>query len=108
MELESNKSRERLGTAVQWITGFCNLMRHRHKKNPELSDKCRLCKTQAETPEHISFHCPRLIPWRTDSFKTYCTTPESWSVPELVRFLRTAPIADLLVDETEYPTRHVN
>ena len=91
-----------LSTCVQWITGFCNLMRHRHKKNPALSDSCRLCDTGPETPEHLTFLCPRLTQYRADSFRLYNGTPESWHAQDLINFIQTAPISQLLVDETDY------
>jgi hypothetical protein len=91
---------------VQCITGFCNLMRHRHKKNPELADTCRLCELEPETPEHLTFHCPRLTRWRTDNFRTLTGTPNTWRPDDLINFLRSAPIQDLLVDNTDYGPRN--
>ena len=52
--------RSELASCVQWITGFCNLQRHKHKKNPLEPDTCRLCQEAIETPEHLTFYCPRL------------------------------------------------
>ena len=42
--------RIKLGTLLQWFTGFWNLMRHRHKKDNTLSSMCRLCGEAWETP----------------------------------------------------------
>ena len=51
-------SLEEAGLCTQWITGFCNLQRHKHKKDNRIDDSCRLCFEPKETPEHLSFYCP--------------------------------------------------
>jgi ribonuclease HI len=101
------KSRGHLSSCVQWITGFCNLMRHRHKKNANLSDKCRLCGDEMETPEHLTFYCPRLNNLRASTIQTHSGMPtEGWKVDKLVKFITHPSIVDLLTDETLYPRRN--
>ena len=95
-------SRHDLASCVQWITGFCNLQRHKHKKNPLVSDICRLCHTDAETPEHLSFFCPRLLHLRSSIFHVWEGPPPSWTPANLIRFINAKPCADLLIDHTDY------
>jgi ribonuclease HI len=100
------KSRGHLSTCIQWITGFCNLMRHRHKKNANLSDRCRLCNDGMETPEHLTFHCPRLTNLRTTTMNTFSGMPnEGWKTSWLIKFVTHQLVNDLLTDETPYPRR---
>jgi ribonuclease HI len=94
--------RLQLSTCVQWITGFCNLKRHRHKKNQQETDTCRLCEGEAETPEHLSFYCPRLINLRTNCFNIH-EGRTKWNVKQLLRFVNKPCIQTLMQDEN-YPT----
>jgi ribonuclease HI len=95
------QSREQLSSLIQWITGFCNLMRHRHKKNKVIMDLCRLCKEEPETPEHLSYECPRLVQLRTECFKTHIDRAP-WSVSSLLKFINNPTIKTLMTDETNY------
>jgi hypothetical protein len=95
------RNRSLLSTCVQWITGFCNLMRHRHKKNMIISDQCRLCNEDMETPEHLSFNCPRLVQARTNCFLTHDGQTE-WNIYRLEKFLKQDIIGTLLTDNTNY------
>jgi ribonuclease HI len=95
------RNRSLLSKCIQWITGFCNLMRHRHKKNMVISDLCRLCGEDMETPEHLSFHCPRLVQARTDCFLTH-EGQTDWNIYKLEKFLKQDIITDLLTDQTNY------
>jgi ribonuclease HI len=96
-----SKTREQLSQCIQWFTGFCNLMRHRHKKNKVILDTCRLCRDDIETPEHITYQCPSLALRRLEHFGTLQgTTP--WTVHKLQKFLACETIQKLLQDETNY------
>ena len=94
--------RQKLGLCIQWITGFCNLMRHRHKKYPRINDNCRLCQGEIETPEHLSFYCPRLRQARIDCFLTHHGPPDSWVPKQIIQFITKTECSNLLTDETNY------
>jgi ribonuclease HI len=96
-----SKTRDQLSLCVQWFTGFCNLMRHRHKKNRVILDTCRLCRDDVETPEHLTFHCPSLISTRLQHFDTR-VGPFVWTVDKLLRFINTNNVRTLLEDTTNY------
>jgi ribonuclease HI len=101
------ESRGQLSSCVQWITGFCNLMRHRHKKNAQISDRCRLCHTEMETPEHLSFDCPRLVTLRTNTMLTHAgMSSAGWNVHGLAKFVSHTTVAELLTDDTTYRQRN--
>jgi ribonuclease HI len=97
------KDRPTLSTLIQWITGFSNLMRHRHKKNRVINDICRLCNEDTETPEHLSFHCPAIINHRTQCFRTHIGKT-AWTVNQLAKFVNNQTIRDLMKDATQYRT----
>ena len=94
--------RQDLGLCMQWITGFCNLMRHRHKNHKVVPDTCRLCQQDMETPEHLSFHCPRLIQARAEIFNTRIGPPDTWTPKQIVTFIQSTKCKDLMKDETDY------
>ena len=94
--------RMKLGRCVQWFTAFCNLMRHRHKKHDWIDPRCRLCGFHEETPEHLSFYCPRLNNQRTEYFRTYEGKPEDWQPNEVFSFTMIPTINEMLNDEQNY------
>ena len=55
-----------------------------------------------ETPEHLSFYCPRLMRARVDIFHTFYGEPEKWSVGQVLRFIKTTGCKDLLIDHNDY------
>ena len=94
--------RSTLAVLLQWFTGFCNLMRHRHVKDNSQDPFCRLCREEWETPEHLSFYCPRL----TESRVTYLRTREGWTdkwhPQDIYRHIVNTKISELMVDDTDY------
>ena len=90
---------------MQWLTGFCNLKRHRHVKRGTESSKCRLCKTVDETPEHLSFYCPRLTSLQVRCFNIYDGVPDSWTPSQVETFLADGTVKDLMTDSTDYRDR---
>ena len=94
--------RPHLSLCTQWITGFCNLMRHRHKKNPATPDKCRLCGRKRETPSHLSFYCPVLARERHEFFSTISQDKENWTPQDMANFITQTVCMDLMVDHTNY------
>ena len=95
-------SRTNLSTCIQWITGFCNLQRHKHKKDPRVNDKCRLCDEHIETPEHLSFYCPALSVARSSIFHTWNSEPADWTPTQILNFINTTRCKSLLIDHTDY------
>ena len=91
-----------LGICMRWITGFCNLMRHRHKKRNSIPYKCRLCNQHMETPEHLSFYCPRLQAAREECFLTRDGPPDKWTPKQILLFVETPICQQLLEDKTDY------
>ena len=61
----------KLGAMVQWITGFCNLMMHRHRKHGFIDPTCRRCELTEETPIHLTWECPALYGARVDCLKEW-------------------------------------
>ena len=100
-------SRSALSTCIQWITGFCNLQPHKKVKDATktVSDVCRLCKAEIETPEHLSFFCPRLTKARSNCFLTLHGPPDDWKPKSILRFINTTVCKDLLVDDTDYSNK---
>ena len=96
-------SRPALSACIQWITGFCNLRRHRHLKNSRKfpDPTCRLCGEEEETPAHLTCTCPRLIQARQNYF--YSWNPlESWKPDQVCQFIEKTSCSDLMVDHTDY------
>ena len=95
-------SRKDLSCCLQWITGFCNLQRHKHVKNHDLPDLCRLCGLDKETPEHLSFYCVRLTQARVKHFRTWDGPPDSWNPFQILSFIKNTKCVDLMIDHTNY------
>ena len=87
---------------MQWITGFCNLQRHKHKKDPNTDPLCRLCREEDETPEHLSWHCPGLLWNRREHLGVQEGWNPEWRPREVLRFIRHSVCKELLVDQENY------
>ena len=94
--------RAKLGVLLQWFTGFCNLMRHRHVKDNSISPWCRLCGEAWETPEHLSFFCPRLTKSRADFIGTWEGWPEKWKPGQIFDHIANTGIMQMMEDNTDY------
>ncbi|XP_059091458.1 uncharacterized protein LOC131886993 [Tigriopus californicus] len=89
--------RTELGKCIQFITGHCNLQRHRHILNDISDPSCRLCNENDETPWHLLAECRGLIARRWTSFQ-HPTLPQmpKWSLKQLLGFLKESIIWELL------------
>ena len=95
----------KLGTVVQFLTGFCNLMRHKHLKHDWISPMCRLCYAEEETPMHLAAACPALITARMENFQVHMEEElVSWSPDRLYRFISETSICELLEEDIDYTT----
>ena len=92
----------KLGMAVQWITGFCNLMRHKHLKSRDINPLCRRCELEEETPFHLSFQCPALVNSRFKCFETWNDEYAEWTPERLFKFIECSRSEELLIDEEDY------
>ena len=102
----------KLGTLVQWVTGFCSLMKHRHNKTPHIDPTCRRCGEAEETPSHLTCECPALTEARSDCFllremlvHNPLETKEKnlkWTPDGLYKFIVDSKAELLLVDEDSY------
>ena len=92
-----NVSRFDLGKLVQFITGHCNLMRHKSLIS-QSEPTCRLCKVKdkEETPWHLATECPSLILHRTNIFYGRILYSVEWSPGQLLRFCKESKIWGLL------------
>ena len=107
-ERDAKKSREILdfgrsyaSNLVFWISGHCNLMRHRHLKTG-VDPRCRLCGEADETPDHLMHDCPALIQERMDCFGVPLGRNPNWTVKGLHKFITCSKVYPLITDETEY------
>ena len=98
--LETDRST--LATLLQWFTGFCNLMRHRHVKDNSNDPNCRLCREAWETPEHLTFFCPRLTQHRVDHLRVREGWPPKWHPKDIHRFIVNSIATELMTDDTIY------
>jgi ribonuclease HI len=64
-------SRTQLNTAIAWITGHCRLNFHLKRIGKVTDNKCRLCKTGYETPDHVLRLCPETKSTRIDMLYQY-------------------------------------
>jgi ribonuclease HI len=64
-------SRTQLNTAVAWITGHCRLNFHLNRIGKVPDNKCRLCNTGLETPDHVLRFCPATKDTRMDMLFEY-------------------------------------
>ena len=92
-----NISRLDLSKLVQFITGHCNLMRHKSLMS-NTEPTCRLCKEKdkKETPWHLATECPSLITYRTNIFYGRILYSVDWSPGQLLRFCKESKIWSLL------------
>ena len=63
---------------------------------------CRLCNEAWETPEHLTFFCPRLRQSREDTFQVREGWPEKWTPNQVFHFIVNSKCEELLIDETDY------
>ena len=102
----------KLGAMVQWITGFCNLMMHRHRKHRFIDPTCRRCELTEETPIHLTWECPALYGARVDCLREWdrqvlnpLLEPEQvvpWNPEQIYKFIVESNSEVLLVDNEEY------
>ena len=93
--------RQDLGQCLQWITGFCNLQYHKGVKRAGVNKQCRLCFEADETPEHLTWFCPRLTSIREDIFSVREGWGD-WTPGQLCRFIQHATVRKLLTDHKDY------
>ena len=90
-------SRYDLSKLVQFITGHCNLMRHKSLQDKQFEPNCRLCKQKKEeTPRHLAADCPSLIWHRKNIFYGEILYSVAWSPGQLLRFCKESKIWSLL------------
>ena len=92
----------KVGLLVQWISGFCNLMRHKHLKTPSLNPECRRCGNGEETPHHLTSSCPSLFQARLNNFLTWENEKITWTPDKLYKFIVESKSEELLIDREEY------
>ena len=90
-----NIERNDLSKLVQFITGHCNLMRHKSLSN-QSEPTCRLCKEEEETPWHLATECPSLIWHHMNIFYGQILYSVEWSPGQLLRFCKESKIWSLL------------
>ena len=88
-------SRPDLSKLVQFITGHCNLMRHKSLQG-NIEPLCRLCKEEEETPWHLATGCPSLMMHRRNTFYGNILYSVEWSPGQLLRFCKESRIWSLL------------
>ena len=91
-----NLSRQDLGRLVQFITGHCNLMKHKSLQDKQTESTCRLCKEEEETPWHLVTVCPLLMKHRLNIFDGHILFKVKWSPGQLLRFCKESKIWGLL------------
>ena len=90
--------KETYSRAVRFITGFNNLRYHNWNLKTNSNPRCRLCEDKEEKAHHLVFECPCLKLVRSSIFKYYSETRnehKTWSVSQLLTFLRLPPIMAL-------------
>ena len=88
-------SRLDLGKIVQFITGHCNLKRHKSLQS-NVESLCRLCKIEEETPWHLVTVCPSLMLRRRNIFYGNILYSVEWSPGQLLRFCKESKIWSML------------
>lgn len=90
--------RPTLGTLIQFFTGHCYLMKHRHRQSPHVDPTCRLCCEDDETPWHLISECPALWATRGDNFLSFLPDlATTWTTHQLTRFLQVPHVGELFV-----------
>ena len=103
----------KLGTMVQWITGFCNLMKHRHRKHSYIDPRCRRCdEDKDETPLHLTWECDALGSARVNNLNIWGKNVLNplldpgqvlkWRPEQLHKFIIESNSEVLLVDNEDY------
>ena len=85
-------SRFELGRMIQFITGHCNLNRHRSLQEKDISPLCRYCSLDDETPWHLVTSCPSFISHRKNIFYGEILYSIDWSPKQLHRFCKESSI----------------
>lgn len=99
--------REQIGQLIRWLTGHNFLRRHCQIVDPDTyqGNKCRLCRLDSETAEHIIAECMALDYNRLAAMKvTHLVPPYRWDLGRLLKFLD--PLAQQMED-TEAPDRMI-
>ena len=78
--------RQKLGNAIQFITGHCYLQRHKWIIDDRENPNCRLCREEFESPEHLFFRCP-WVAKDFDDHKKPLPSQTNWSVDQLMWLL---------------------
>ena len=89
-------SRSDIGKLVQFITGHCNLLRHKSLQDKSIEPMCRLCNEEEETPWHLATECPVLMTNRGKFFHGQILCNVEWSPGQLLRFCKGSKIWSLL------------
>ena len=88
-------TRQDLSKLVQFITGHCNLMRHKSLQSNQ-EPLCRLCEKGEETPWHLATKCTSLMNHRMNIFCGQILYSVDWSPGQLLRFCKESKIWSLL------------
>ena len=90
-----------LGLVCQFITGFSNLSYMTNKKDNRIDPTCRLCGNAEEKAWHLITDCEALE--RTSrNIMEMLHDDSTWSVDELVTFLKTPQVARLMAQRRIY------
>ena len=89
-------NRFELGRIVQFITGHCNLNRHKSLQNKSLGSTCRKCEKDEETPWHLVTSCPSFLKNRENIFHARILYSIDWSPEQLLRFCKESSIWSML------------
>ena len=102
----------KLGAMVQWITGFCNLRKHKQRKHNYMDPTCRRCETEEETPIHLTWECPAVMGARVNCLNEWdqqisnpLLHPDQrvvWHPEQIYKFIIESDSEVLLVDHEEY------
>ena len=94
-------NRNNLGRLVQFLTGHNKLKRHKNIQNGIIDPySCRLCSEEEESSFHVIAECPAMECYRSSAFKLpppiTIPNPPEWTVTQVVKFIRTSPIGEML------------
>ena len=103
--------KEMFNRMVRWISGVNGLAKYEYRFNQDFSGpECRLCSgpeeegMEEEDAVHLTFHCPKLLLTRVESFHQYLMDPPYlWTVPGLKRFLSNKYVISLEEGERSGP-----
>ena len=92
--------RQDLGKCVQFITGFCNLNYHSHRKCMAIDKACRLCEEDEERPIHLALTCPRVHMTSRLFLNAFLLNRNEWDFNKLNSFLQQSPLDQLMATRT--------